>query len=479
MLFSSPVFIFLFLPIVVGIYLLLPSRLKNLFLVMTSLLFYAWGEKAIIIVLIVSTVADYLCALIIEKGYRKTGMALSLLTNLSLLGFFKYFNFAFENYKALLDLLGFSHPGLMNVPYVALPIGISFYTFQTLSYTIDVYRGNIKANHNLIDYSAFVTMFPQLVAGPIVRYSDIHHQLRNKDISIQNFSLGLQRFIIGLAKKMIVANTFAEIADKTFSYAPSELSSALLWFGVLAYAIQLYYDFSGYSDMAIGMGHMLGFTFPENFNYPYISKSIREMWQRWHITLSTWFKDYLYISLGGSRVSLPRVYVNLIIVFIITGLWHGAAWNFVIWGLANGAFIIIEKAGFAKVLKKLGAPFQHFYTIMTWLITLVIFRSPDMGYAIDYYAQMFAFSKGNIPSVTYFSYFYLNTQTLIMLVIGITFCLPVYTLIEQKLNMIMNLNNTTHVMLSIFKIAFFVLILFVSASFLAADVYNPFIYFRF
>ena len=449
-------------------------------MVMASLVFYSWGEKWIVLVLLTSTIADYYCAQAIESGYRKIGLALSLVVNLSLLGFFKYFNFAFENFRELLDLTGISNTAFQNVPHIALPIGISFYTFQTLSYTIDIYRGKIKANRNFVDYATFVTMFPQLIAGPIVRYADIHNQLRNRDISINKFALGIERFIIGLAKKMIIANTFATVADQVFSHTPSDLSSAILWFGMLAYVIQLYYDFSGYSDMAIGMGWMLGFDFPENFNYPYIAKSVKEVWKRWHMTLSTWFKDYLYISLGGNRVAkTSRIYLNLIIVFVATGLWHGASWNFLLWGLSHGFFIMIERLGFMRMLEKSWTPVQHFYLLFVWITTFVLFRSPDLKYALAYYYQMFSFDDGNVDRVNYLSFFIFNTETVMLLIVAIVFAMPAYPFVAKKLHTFLKPASLLENGFLLLKYSFLIVLFIVSVSYIAAGSYNPFIYFRF
>lgn len=479
MLFSSAIFIFAFLPLAVGMYLLLPRRLKNLFLLLASLFFYTWGERSIVIVLIVTTLADFSYGLLIERGYRKTGLWLSVITNVAFLGFFKYFNFAFENFRILMDYFGNNDPSFHQIPAITLPIGISFYTFQTMSYTIDVYRGRVKATSSFIDYAAFVTMFPQLVAGPIVRYSDIQDQLRNKQISVENFALGLQRFIIGLAKKMLIANAFARVADMVFLHQPSEWTAPVLWLGILAYALQLYYDFSGYSDMAIGIGRMLGFRFPENFNYPYISQSIREMWQRWHMTLSMWFKDYLYISLGGSRVPVARVYLNLIIVFVVTGLWHGAAWNFVMWGLANGLFIVVERLGFGRVLMHLPKAIRHGYTMLAWLITLVIFRSPEIPWAGNYMVHMFSVAPGNHALLSYFRFLHLEPEMFLVAVTGVLFCMPLYKYFEEWFNRLRDNSQLAMITVNIFAILFYAALFITSVSYIAADTYNPFIYFRF
>jgi len=348
-----------------------------------------------------------------------------------------------------------------------------------MSYTIDVYKGRVKASRNIIDYAAFVTMFPQLVAGPIVRYADIASQLKKKNISLENFTLGLQRFIIGLAKKMLIANSFAELADTVFMVSPADLSPGILWIGIIAYVLQLYFDFSGYSDMAIGLGRMLGFRFLENFNYPYISRSIREMWRRWHISLSTWFRDYLYIPLGGNRRSTPRVYFNLVVVFAVTGLWHGASWNFVIWGLFNGALIIIERLGFSKILKSSWLPLQHFYTMLAWVLSFVLFRSPDLAHAGKYYYYMFSFSPGDQAMVSFISYFHFDTETMMLFILAIILCMPVYPLLENRLTRIKERNIFSFVSINILKIIFYSALFIASVSYLSADAYNPFIYFRF
>lgn len=479
MLFSSAIFIFLFLPVFLILYFAFPSRLRNLIMMLASLLFYSWGEQQIVLVLLASTIADYAFARLIETGYRKTGLVLSLLTNLGFLAFFKYFNFGFENYKALLQLLHLSTAGLEHVPNIALPIGISFYTFQTLSYTIDVYRGQVKASHHFIDYAAYVTMFPQLVAGPIVRYIDIEKQLRNKDISLQNFSLGFQRFIIGLAKKMLLANSFAEIADAVYALPIDDVSTLWAWMAAISYAFQIYFDFSAYSDMAIGLGRMTGFHFLENFNYPYIAKSVREFWQRWHMSLSYWFRDYLYISLGGNRISKSRTYLNLFIVFLATGLWHGASWNFVVWGLFHGLFIIVEHAGFGKILKKAPAFLSHTYTLLIWVVSMVFFRSLDLSSSVDFLGKMFSLQTGNAAITAYYLNFYFDFETYVLLIIAVLLSMPTYAFVELKLEALANNNSTYSFLLQGLKLTFIAYLFISSVSYIAAGSYNPFIYFRF
>ena len=468
MLFSSAIFLFVFLPLVLLGYYLMPKKLKNLFLLLTSLTFYTFGEKELVLIILASTVVDYSAGLIINKGYKKLGLALSILVNLSFLLYFKYATFVFENYHTLLQSVGLETNSLYNLPNIVLPLGISFYTFQTMSYTIDVYRGNVKANKNFINFATYVTLFPQLIAGPIVRYKDIEKQLIERKPNVKQFSEGVERFIIGLAKKMIIANNLAFLADGIFDVPTEFVSTPIAWLGVIAYAFQIYYDFSGYSDMAIGLGKMFGFEFLENFNYPYISKSIREFWRRWHISLSTWFRDYLYISLGGNRKGNARTYINLIIVFFITGLWHGASWNFVVWGLLHGLFLIIERLGFDKILQKLGKPISHIYTLLVVLITWVFFKTETLTDAFNYTAQLFSFK--NVTDANFLS-FYLTKEVLFAFVLAVLFSFPVYSKFEEKL-----INKSFY---RYTKPILLIVIFIISILYIAVDSYNPFIYFRF
>jgi len=367
MVFSSVCFLFFFLPIVLAVYLLvaLPGlggrtaaglKAGNLLLLAASLLFYSWGEGALVAIMLGSTAIDYLCGLLmagppargrepsspLEPGgprtsVQKAALALSIASNLFLLCLFKYFGFFVENARAILHAAGLSGGVLEGGMELALPMGISFYTFQSMSYTIDVYRGRVAATRSFIDFACFVTLFPQLVAGPIVRYKDLAEQLVRRVMSLEDFSLGSRRFILGLGKKVLIADSLAQAADRIYALPLGEVTCPLAWLGTICFTLQLYFDFSGYSDMAIGLGRMLGFRFPENFNYPFISRSLREYWSRWHITLGSWFRDYLFLPLGGSRVSPPRVYLNLLVVFFLCGLWHGASWTYVLWGLFHGA----------------------------------------------------------------------------------------------------------------------------------------------
>ena len=470
MVFSSPIFLFLFLPLVLALYYLLPSKYKNLFLLVVSLFFYSWGEGKIVLVMLAVTLVNYWCGLLIGKGHRKKGLLISVAVSLAALWFFKYFNFTFHNFNALLGFIGYKSEFLAGLPSIALPIGISFYTFQTLSYTIDVYRGQVKENHSFTDFATYVTMFPQLIAGPIVRYADIHRQLNNKNISFDSFSEGVERFIIGLAKKVLVANTFAAIADEIFYQDLAQLSTFHAWLGIVAYAFQIYYDFSGYSDMAIGLGKMLGFSFMENFNYPYIATSIQEFWRRWHISLSTWFRDYVYISLGGNRVPQFRVYTNLLIVFLVTGLWHGASWHFVVWGLFHGFFIVVERIGLGSKMKTVWKPLQHAYTLLVVLVGWVFFRADGLQEALLYLQRMFVYTSGDLALSSYLDFFFFDAKTLFFTLIAIVFSIPPHVYAPATLSL---------PKVSYLRQAYFIILLTLSLIYVGANAYNPFIYFRF
>ena len=471
MLFTSPLFFFLFLPLVLLCFYLAPKSFRNLILLSASVLFYTWGEEFLVLLMLSSTVIDYSCGLIIASGRKKLGLAISIIANLSFLVCFKYADFAFENFHLVLSKLGWSESVFKNLPGIALPLGISFYTFQTMSYTIDVYRGEVKANKNFIEFATYVTMFPQLVAGPIVRYIDIQKQLTQRNLSWDKFSEGIQRFVIGLAKKVILANTFAVVSDEIFDFAPYDISTGVAWLGIITYSLHIFFDFSGYSDMAIGLGKMFGFDFLENFNYPYVSKSIRDFWRRWHISLSSWFRDYVYIPLGGSKGGKYNTYLNLGIVFFVTGFWHGASWNFIVWGMFHGVFIIFERLGGGKILSKTG-PFQHIYTLLVVMIGWVFFKAETLTGALLYLKQMFIpVHKINIlGNVNYF----ITKEFSIALIVGIVISMPVFGYLKVKLSKYKNGSIAKRL-----YYVFLILLFHISISYIAIDSYNPFIYFRF
>ena len=396
MVFSSLSFLTLFLPLTLAAYYISPRRARNAVLFAVSLVFYAWGEPVYVLLMLFSALSDYAHGLLLEKwdgrpGLRRAALVSSVCINLGLLGFFKYAGLAVST---LNSALGTSLP----VPAVALPIGISFYTFQTMSYTIDVYRRKCPAQHDLLTFGCYVAMFPQLIAGPIVRYVTVADELHSRRESFDGFFAGVCRFLVGLAKKLVLANGAGALWEAVSAQTPSQLSALSAWLGILAFAFQIYFDFSGYSDMAIGLGRMFGFTFPENFRYPYLSRSVSEFWRRWHITLGDWFREYLYIPLGGNRVSIPRNLFNLAVVWLATGLWHGASWNFLLWGGYFGLLLILEKFVFGKLLQRLPAFFGWLYTALAVLLGWVLFAFEDAGAGLSYLSAMLGGGAGGVDA---------------------------------------------------------------------------------
>jgi alginate O-acetyltransferase complex protein AlgI len=508
MVFSSVIFLLFFLPIVVGVYLLLfvPvnlgfagrfwRRAANLFLLLVSLVFYFWGEQFLVWIVLTSTFIDFVCGLLISGAWRrgrirqlepggprtrlqKSGLALSICSNLAFLGVFKYFNFGVDSFNGLIETLGLPYLRLDGMPRITLPLGISFYTFQSMSYTIDVYRGQVKASRSLIDFACYVAMFPQLVAGPIIRYRDIAGQLTGRSITSGLFSSGVGRFIIGLGKKVLIADVVAIPAEKIFALEPARLSCGVAWLGAVAYSLQIYFDFSGYSDMAIGLGRMLGFDYKENFNYPYISRSVREFWRRWHISLSSWFRDYLYISLGGNRRSPARTYSNLLVVFFLCGLWHGASWTFVVWGMYFGLFLVLERLWLGNVLER-SRFWPHVYCMLVVVCGWVIFNTPTLSAAGGYFAAMAGFGTAEVESVSS----YCPRDVRIALAAGLIFAGPVYGRLLSAAERIAGAAASpgealARVCLNVFRVASLAAVLLVCLMLLSAGTHNPFIYFRF
>ena len=464
MLFSSIPFLFYFLPCVLLAYTLTPKKFKNLTLLICSLVFYAWGEPRLVILMMLTVFCGYVLGLLTEKyaKYKKLFLAISLVIGLGFLGYFKYADFFIENINAATNL---SIPLLK----VALPIGISFYTFQLISYNIDVYRGDVPAQKNLVDLATYISLFPQLIAGPIVRYSDVAIQLRERTHSLQKAATGVRRFVIGLSKKVLIANVLGEICE-TFK-ASNDKSVLFFWIYAVAFCLHVYFDFSGYSDMAIGLGKMFGFDFLENFNYPYISKSITEFWRRWHMSLGSWFRDYVYIPLGGSRVGKLRLLFNILVVWMLTGFWHGADWNFIVWGLYFAVILILEKQFLLPVLKKTGR-FQHIYVLLLIIISFVIFNAADMGEAMKYISCMFG--GGGIPLLSAETGYYFRSNMIILFisVIGAT---PVIKNIAKRLEQ--SKNGT--VIIGILEPIVLIMLLLLCTAYLVDGSFNPFLYFRF
>jgi len=425
--------------------------------------------------LLASTLANYFFALAIgRQSYkhtsyptRKTLLGLSIVLNLGLLSWYKYSNFFVQ--EILLDTAGLQSSFTLEWNTIILPLGISFYTFQSMSYVIDVYRGIVPATRSYVDFACYVTSFPQLVAGPIVRYKDIAAQLVKRSTTLDSLHEGVNRFIVGLAKKVLIANTVARSADAIFALPTEQLNAPLAWLGVSCYTLQIYFDFSGYSDMAIGLGKMFGFTFPENFNYPYISKSIQEFWRRWHISLSTWFRDYLYIPLGGNRSAPWRTYLNLWIVFILCGLWHGASWNFIIWGAFHGFFLVLERGRWGAILATIPLVFRHIYTLLIIMVGWTVFRADSIPLAKEMLSAMFGFGEGQPADLT-LSY-YAGSNILAALTLGIIFSILHKNIIPLKAKRTSLAGFAKNLSL--------ILIFILSISSIASSTYNPFLYFRF
>lgn len=461
MVFSSIFFLCFFLPVTVGLYYIVPKKIRNLILLVVSLIFYAWGEPKYILIMLFSTVFDYTNGRLLERfdkkeGLRRLVLIVSLVVNLGLLCYFKYTDFAIENINKL------AHTDIKLLK-LALPIGISFYTFQTLSYTIDVYRRKVAVQKNILDFGMYICLFPQLIAGPIVRYSDIEKEVKNRQERAELFWSGLVRFCVGLGKKVLLANQIGALWDEISALGNVPMTTA--WLGAIAFTFQIYFDFSGYSDMAIGLGMMFGFHFPENFLHPYESKSITEFWRKWHVTLSTWFREYLYIPLGGNRKGKARWILNLFIVWALTGFWHGAEWNFLIWGIFYFILLALEKLFLFKKLEKWPAILSHFYTMFFVIIGWAIFACDDMSLLTRYIGNMFG-SFGFADSNTLF--YILNYA--ILLVIMVIGC----TSLPKKLAT--KINSKFRFML---EVEFVLVMILLSIAMLVGDSYNPFLYFRF
>lgn len=464
MVFSTPLFLFYYLTLVLLVYYVVPVRFRNFLLLVASLFFYYWGEQIYTVIMLVSIAIDYSHGLIVhrckEKGNdtgARIAVASSVLFNLGILFFFKYWDFAARSLEA-------AGIGFLPVLNISLPIGISFYTFQTMSYTIDVYRGDARVQKNIIHFGTFVTLFPQLIAGPIIKYKDLDDQLGSRGHSIDRFASGARRFVVGLAKKLLLANNLGQLWD-VFKVTPADdLTVVGAWLGILAFAFQIYFDFSGYSDMAIGLGRMFGFEFLENFNYPYISKSITEFWRRWHISLSTWFREYLYIPLGGNRCGKGRWLLNLLLVWAATGIWHGASWNYLLWGLYFFCLLILEKLLLGKWLSKLPKVLQHTYVILLVLISWVIFALEDPA-QLGGYLQVMLGLKG-VPMVNGQALYYLRSflPVLILACIGST---PLAAKLWYRVTN------------PVIRILVLLLGLILCIAYVVASTYNPFLYFRF
>ena len=496
MLFSSMIFLWVFFSLVIGVNYLfnvIPFksesarvRTKNIFLLVTSLVFYAWGGIYYLLIMVCSILLNFAGGYVLEKGVktktaRRWALAVIVTLNLSILFFFKYFNMLIAiieslmqsgaGFKEVMDtMISMEGTGALGLAKVVLPIGISFFTFQAMSYVMDIYMGKAKLQENIIDFALYVSLFPQLIAGPIVQYADVDLQLRNRKETLDMFVSGQKRFLYGIAKKVLISNTVAKIADDIWALEPQNMSTAVAWLGIIAYTLQIYYDFSGYSDMAIGIGRMLGFNFKENFDYPYTSLSVSEFWRRWHISLGSWFREYIYIPLGGNRKGLFRTCLNVFVVFALTGIWHGANFTFIAWGLFYAVLQIIERLFLGKLLKKNPVKIINWlYTILAAMIGWVYFRSDNIFQANEYVVQLFSFQKDGASVVSF-----LSMNAIIVLVVGILFAGFVQRPLKKYYDKI---RTKIPVLIVDFTLQF--VLFFMSILMLVSGTYNPFIYFQF
>lgn len=479
MVFSSLVFLLLFFTLSILLYYAVPFRLKNAVILLSGIVFYAWGEPIYVVVMLLSTMIDYCAGLIMDRFegrrlLRRICLIVSVVMNLGLLGVFKYSGFLAENInliagRELIDIAHMNFFGLDFLPMNLLPIGISFFTFQSMSYTIDLYLGKIKVQKNPITFAAFVTLYPQIVAGPIVRYDDIAAELDSRRIDLDLIYDGIVRFITGLGKKVLLANGIGQLWETAAAAAPDELSVLTAWLGVIGYTLQIYFDFSGYSDMAIGLGKMMGFHFPENFNYPYLSKSISEFWRRWHMTLGAWFRSYVYIPLGGNRKGMGRTVLNLAVVWFLTGVWHGSSWNFILWGTLYGVVIILEKLFLGKLLAKLPAALGWLYTMLLVVLGWVLFASADLSAAFGYMGAMFG-GSGILCDNTAL---YLLLNYGVLLVVGVFAATDAWKVMVERLTA--RLPTAVAYATPVLKIG----VLLLCIAYLSDASYNPFLYFNF
>lgn len=477
MIFSSIFFIFIFLPLTLLVYYLTPFKAKNLVLLLVSLIFYAWGEPVYVLLMLFSIGINYVSGREIEafrsenteqsEQKAKIAMIVTVVINLCILGFYKYFGFVMDNLNAVL-------PFEISYHALSLPIGISFYTFQTMSYVIDVYRGDTKAQRNILQFGVYVTMFPQLIAGPILKYHQVERYLQDRRTDLDAISYGVKRFVTGLAKKVLLANNLGLLWKQVTELGNEQMSILMAWLGIAAFALQIYFDFSGYSDMAIGLGAVLGFHFPENFNYPYVATSVKDFWHRWHISLSTWFKEYVYIPLGGNRKGLPRQLFNILVVWMLTGIWHGAGWNFLFWGLWFALFLILEKLFLGEVLESVPKVFGRVYTLAVVLISWVFFALESPGEILAYLQAMFGMNGvGPVNSLAMF----LSNEYLVLLVIALVACLPLGSRLVHALK-----SSKTGPAMALYRLGEKVIpavLLLLSVAYIVDASYNPFLYFRF
>ncbi|HYX35352.1 MAG TPA: MBOAT family O-acyltransferase [Oligoflexus sp.] len=479
MVFSSMQFLFVFFPVVFGVYFVLPTiRLKNLFLLFASLMFYIWGERNYVFVMLASITITWAGGVLLEKSRsdkeRRIALATGIIVNLLLLAYYKYAVFLIQSFGNALALVGIRFAAPENLQHVHLPAGISFFTFQAISYLIDLNRGTIKCQRNLATFGMYKSFFPQLIAGPIVRYAHIEKEVDHRPVSWAHVTEGISIFCVGLAQKILLANPMGQLADDVFNSPLADLTSASTWLGATAYDLQIFFDFSGYSQMAIGLGRMFGFTFPQNFNVPYTASSITDFWRRWHMSLSSWFRDYLYIPLGGNRCSKTRNFFNLFIVFFLCGLWHGASWTFVIWGAYHGLFLCLEKAGLLEKLNKAPVGLSRLYAMLVVLVGWVFFRADSLTYALGFLKKMFGLDSTPLSADRLSLYDLLNYERIVVFSIALVLSAQLY----PKLPVFQS-SERPHPLAEIVRGVALSGVFLLSLVYLAGSTFNPFIYFRF
>lgn len=474
MVFSSLVFLYLFFPVMILTYFICPKYFRNTLLLIASLIFYAWGEPKYVFLMLLSIFVNYVMGMVIDKtppsAKKKRLLILTIVINLAILGYYKYAGFFIGIWEDIFDVT-------IEFEEVPLPIGISFYTFQAISYIIDVYRQDVKAQRSFIDLSLFISLFPQLVAGPIVRYNTIAEQIKRRIIKNEDLMIGTRRFIQGLAKKVLIANPMGAVADQCFSMSGESLTTATAWIGIISYSLQIYFDFSGYSDMAIGIARIFGFHFLENFNYPYVAQTVTEFWRRWHISLSHWFRDYVYFPLGGSRVDAKwKVYRNLLIVWTLTGFWHGASWTFMAWGFYYGVLICLEKWFLLNWLGKIPRFFRHLYLLLIVLVGWVFFRADNFAYSFEYIQTMFFITDK--PLYDFQTILFIKEYALYFIA-AVVLAMPIYKVYEKWSEEKANRSKVFYTSLRLAQTVYYLLLVFIVTMFLVNSTHNPFIYFRF
>lgn len=472
MVFSSLVFLYLFLPLILILYFISPKVLRNMLLLGASLFFYAWGEPKLVVLMLISILVNYIMGLVVDKSTtqlrKKVWVASAIIANLAILGYYKYAIFLVNIIEGAFDV---------NIDWeaVPLPIGISFYTFQAMSYIIDVYRKDAMAQKSFINLALYISLFPQLVAGPIVRYQTVANQIKFRIITSNKLIEGTKRFIQGLAKKVLIANPMGEVADSVFALSGGDLTTGTAWIGIIAYSLQIYFDFSGYSDMAIGLGKLFGFDFEENFRYPYVSQSVTEFWRRWHISLGNWFKDYVYIPLGGNRTEKWKLYRNLLIVWTLTGFWHGASWTFMAWGFYYGVLISLEKWFLLNLLQRVPRFFRHVYLLLIVMIGWVFFRADDFNYAFYYLKTMFLLGDNQLMDHTTILFL---TDYYLFFLIAVVLSFPTYLKLKERIEN-QSINYLLQGTYSILSSTFYITLVLIITMYLVNATHNPFIYFRF